>query len=173
MTFLNPLISLAPHQGFLSAPPHIAYAYSKYEWAKGEREMSLNYLNNLTSILARDCQLDGMVSSLSPKNLPPGPPVNEWTKLLARCFVKLSQWQVVLQEGWEATDSNAILHNYLCATWLDPTWYKAWHTWALANFEVISFLEQSKDTMRGDAFAKHIVPAVQGAYAGYRNEISR
>jgi FKBP12-rapamycin complex-associated protein len=60
-----------------------------------------------------------------------------------------------------------ILENYSYATQLDPDWYKAWHTWALANFEVISYLEQSKEPLKSQAFEKHIVPAVQGK-AGIR-----
>jgi hypothetical protein len=61
-----------------------------------------------------------------------------------------------------------ILHLYLLATHFDPTWYKAWHTWALANFEVISFMEtqtENKTTdIPGDELAAHIVQAVTGFF---------
>ena len=61
-----------------------------------------------------------------------------------------------------------ILHLYLLATHFDPTWYKAWHTWALANFEVISFMEtqtENKTTdIPGNELAAHIVQAVTGFF---------
>jgi FKBP12-rapamycin complex-associated protein len=61
-----------------------------------------------------------------------------------------------------------ILRAYLLATHYDPTWYKAWHTWALANFEVIAHMEgqtESKITdVAGDQLAVHVVQAVEGMY---------
>lgn len=59
-----------------------------------------------------------------------------------------------------------ILHSYFLATHYDSTWYKAWHTWALANFEVVGYLEtQVENKMTGvppDDLAVHIVQAVDG-----------
>lgn len=59
-----------------------------------------------------------------------------------------------------------ILHSYFLATHYDPTWYKAWHTWALANFEVIGYLDNQTENrtvdIPGDGLAAHIVQAVQG-----------
>jgi FKBP12-rapamycin complex-associated protein len=45
---------------------------------------------------------------------------------------------------------------------LDPDWYKGWHIWALANFEVITHLELQKTVLAADAFNIYIKPAVQG-----------
>lgn len=60
------------------------------------------------------------------------------------------------------------MHSYLLATHYDPNWYKAWHTWALANFEVIGHLESQKEStatdVPGSGLAAHIVQAVQGHY---------
>jgi serine/threonine-protein kinase mTOR len=58
-----------------------------------------------------------------------------------------------------------ILHSYWLATHYDPTWYKAWHTWALANFEVVGYLEsntEDRTDIPGDELAVHIVQAVEG-----------
>ena len=64
-----------------------------------------------------------------------------------------------------------ILHSYLLATHYDPTWYKAWHTWALANFEVIGHLDSQTESrtvdIPGDGLAAHIVQAVQGECSTY------
>ena len=59
-----------------------------------------------------------------------------------------------------------ILHSYLLATHYDPNWYKAWHTWALANFEVVNHLLNQAETkaadVMGTTLVPHIIPAVQG-----------
>jgi FKBP12-rapamycin complex-associated protein len=59
-----------------------------------------------------------------------------------------------------------ILHAYYLATHYDPTWYKAWHTWALANFEVIGQMENQTENrtvdIPGDGLAAHVVQAVEG-----------
>ena len=57
-----------------------------------------------------------------------------------------------------------ILNNYAYATQLDPDWYKGWHIWALANFEVITHLELQKTVLAADAFNIYIKPAVQGQH---------
>jgi FAT domain len=59
-----------------------------------------------------------------------------------------------------------ILHAYFLATHYDPGWYKAWHTWALANFGVIAYMESSADSklndVAGERLAIHVVQAVKG-----------
>lgn len=52
------------------------------------------------------------------------------------------------------------------ATQFDPRWYKAWHTWALANFEVISHLESEvqSDEAIPSMVVTYVTAAVQGDY---------
>ncbi|KAG1786401.1 FAT domain-containing protein [Suillus plorans] len=93
--------------------------------------------------------------------------LEELSRLLARCYFKQGQWQVELKEdrGPVPGQRNVkdILHSYLLATHYDPNWYKAWRTWALANFEVIGHLESQKESMAanipGSGLAAHTVPA--------------
>jgi FKBP12-rapamycin complex-associated protein len=62
--------------------------------------------------------------------------------------------------------NNEILECYLLATRYDGQWYKAWHTWALANFEVVNYLESHSEPRLGDVPSETLVPhtvqAVQG-----------
>lgn len=78
----------------------------------------------------------------------PGIPkhVEEYTKLLARCFLKQGEWQIALNNNWRTETSEIILGAYLLATHFDNKWYKAWHNWALANFEVISVYTTQSNT---------------------------
>lgn len=55
-----------------------------------------------------------------------------------------------------------MLQDYSIATELDPQWYQAWHTWALANFEVIARLEVSQHGLSSAHFTTYIIPAVEG-----------
>ena len=56
---------------------------------------------------------------------------------------------------------------YKQATILDAGWYKAWHSWALANSEVVSHYmktrpEADSDPIPSEIFTGYLVPSVQG-----------
>lgn len=64
-----------------------------------------------------------------------------------------------------------ILYSFQLATRHDPKWYKAWHTWALANFEVIGYMESLANENRlggttgvNNNLAAHVVQAVDGFF---------
>jgi FKBP12-rapamycin complex-associated protein len=61
-----------------------------------------------------------------------------------------------------------ILFAYSRATHYDPGWYKAWHTWALTNFDVIAYMESQTEGKANDAagerMAIHVVQAVEGVF---------
>lgn len=129
------------------APPPVVYSQLKYLWATGSRQEALRYLIGFTSRMAHDLGLDpsNMIAqsvsqnqSLSPSN------IEEYTKLLARCFLKQGEWRVTMQPNWREENPDAILGSYLLATHFDNRWYKAWHNWALVNFEVISAVTSGK-----------------------------
>lgn len=129
------------------APPPVVYAQLKYLWATGSHQEALRYLIGFTSRMTHDLGLDpsnmiaqsvGQNTNLSAAN------VEEYTRLLARCFLKQGEWRVALQPNWRSENPDAILGSYLLATHFDNNWYKAWHNWALANFEVISGVKSNK-----------------------------
>ena len=53
---------------------------------------------------------------------------------------------------------------FLAATKLDKNWYKAWHAWALANYEVVAYQEKHGEEVKMAKLAQHIVPAVYGFF---------
>ena len=58
-----------------------------------------------------------------------------------------------------------ILQSYYLATHYDSGWYKAWHTWALANFAVVNEIEAHADHRLDEVphnLAVHAVAAVEG-----------
>ncbi|KAG7662855.1 TOR1 [[Candida] subhashii] len=138
---LNSLLEEGSPENPSRAPPQVVYAQLKYMWAKGQRPEALRHLIDFTTRMSQDLGLNP--NDLITQPLPsegPGIPkhVEEYTRLLARCFLKQGEWQIALNNNWRTETSEIILGAYLLATHFDNKWYKAWHNWALANFEVIS-----------------------------------
>lgn len=94
--------------------------------------------------------------------------LEEWRILLARCYLKQGDWQVKLHNGdWQSETVQDVLQSYYSATRYHDGWYKAWHAWALANFEVVTSLT-SGDREATDVphyiVSEHVVPAVKGFF---------
>lgn len=84
-------------------------------------------------------------------------------KLLARCYLKVGDWQLALQDDWNEQMIPQILKSYLAATQCDKEWYKAWHAWAFANFEVLNFYEkQSAEPLNNQILVSHVISSLQG-----------
>lgn len=150
------------------APPPIVFAYYRLKWAQAgasdsreEKLETLGYLNDFTQTLSDDMGL-GARDHQGRLILPDAKLYGEYTKLLARCHVELGRWQAAINEDGFTSDPSAVLSNYALATELDPEWYQAWHTWALANFEVITHLGVSQQGLQSAHFTTYIIPAVEG-----------
>ncbi|CUS21363.1 LAQU0S03e00848g1_1 [Lachancea quebecensis] len=136
------------HPNTARAPPPVVYAQLKYMWATGSQKEALRHLISFTSRVAHDLGLDpsNMIAQSVPQSSTiPAHHIEEYTKLLARCFLKQGEWRVSLQTNWRMENPDAILGSYLLATHFDNRWYKAWHNWALANFDVISISSRGND----------------------------
>ncbi|KAI0046207.1 atypical/PIKK/FRAP protein kinase [Auriscalpium vulgare] len=166
--------SLLLQERHTKAPPNVVYAQLKYMWASGAKDESLNFLRQFAASLSRDLQ-----SETTERGVRPGVSrhkLDELSRLLARCYFKLGEWQMELKDDWSTRNVKDILHSFLLATHYDPNWYKAWHTWALANFEVVNHLMTTADLktndLMGTILVPHIVPAVQGFFRSIslRNE---
>ncbi|PFH51827.1 hypothetical protein AMATHDRAFT_58344 [Amanita thiersii Skay4041] len=157
---INSLLSPDRHT---KAPPNVVYAQLKYMWASGAKEESLDFLRQFSLNLSRDLQQQEPIiqpqrSAVSKQKLA------ELSKLLARCYFKQGEWQVDLKDDWGSRNVEDILHCYFLSTHYDPSWYKAWHTWALANFEVIGHMESQAEqrTINKAGLVAHVVQAVEG-----------
>lgn len=91
------------------------------------------------------------------------------TVLLAKCYLRQGEWQIALnKDDWQNTKIQDILASYSQATKYNPRWYKAWHAWALANFEIVQTLTARNEGQisRADQtmIIEHVVPAIQGFF---------
>ncbi len=62
--------------------------------------------------------------------------LEERSRLLARCYYKLGDWQKTMASVAGEEYNGGIVENFLAATSYDKNWSKAWHGWALINFEM-------------------------------------
>ncbi|KAF9437779.1 phosphatidylinositol kinase- protein kinase tor1 [Entomortierella beljakovae] len=132
-------------------PPQVVYARLKYMWATGIRDQTLDCLRQFTDRLASDLGLGAVESNgtaLTGVNRTNGSD-GDFSRLLARCYLKQGEWQFALQDGWSPN--------------LDKSWYKAWHTWALSNFDVISFYERNGAAGAAQGLP-YVIPSVKGFF---------
>ncbi|KAL1915020.1 uncharacterized protein VTP21DRAFT_7725 [Calcarisporiella thermophila] len=152
-----------------NAPPQVVYSRLKQMWAsdvsRESRQATLDYLRKYANRLYQELGLstgEGRDASLS--MVWAQSESEECIRLLARCYLKQGQWQVALQDRWREDTIPDILRSYALATHFDENWYKAWHAWALANYEVIKHYENEREEAQPNMLAQHIVPAVQGFF---------
>jgi FKBP12-rapamycin complex-associated protein len=133
-----------------TAHPRAAFAYCKHLWAAEQKSVAFSQLHCLVKRFIRPhvAQLEQEARVL-PDGGAVAVPIDDrlvtraadMRALLARCYHKLGQWQESLQGISERSIGN-IRENYQLATENDITWYKAWHSWAVANFEAVLFYKQ-------------------------------
>ncbi|KAG8827189.1 phosphatidylinositol kinase- protein kinase tor1 [Serendipita sp. 401] len=140
------------------APPAVVYSILKVNWAKGLKQESLDFLRKFCLSLAGDIGSTDVAKS---------PDLQKNRRLLARSFLKQGEWQSNLTTAWTPEVIGAILNSHQSATEYAPDWSKAWHSWALCNFEVINHLEEMHDTIissREESLLKYVLAAIKGFF---------
>ncbi|TPX76526.1 hypothetical protein CcCBS67573_g02191 [Chytriomyces confervae] len=159
------------HLGILDTsnnPPNVIYACLKHAWASGVKEVkehAFDQLRQFTKTLVDRLEiatLNDINVQVDPAKADPDRPAI--IKLLARCYLKLGEWQQALEEELNEAVIPEILRSYLAATHCDKTWYKAWHSWALSNFEALTYYERIQDTVQPEILISHVVPSIQGFF---------
>eukprot|EP01137_Pigoraptor_chileana_P037293 Opistho-2@34170 len=132
------------------AHPRVAFAYMKHMAFNGEMGAAHSLLKDFVRA-----------------SVPAAPTTPDFdgrakARLLARCHLKLGEWHAALQDTLTDDAIPLILDAYAQATQLDHGWYKAWHAWALMNFEAVGYYEKSGG--REDRMRAHLAPALQGFF---------
>ncbi|CAG8961215.1 hypothetical protein HYFRA_00013271 [Hymenoscyphus fraxineus] len=182
------------HRKMAKIHPHVAYAVLKFQWTAGKRGPSLDGLKLLTDDMKKKLDAahagqqgvmngdthvngpNGVAGYINPNAIGANNPGLSaaaratTTNLLARCFLKQGEWQVAQNQGdWHHEHIHDVLESYRAATHYNPNWYKAWHAWALANFEIVQSMNASLDRNRDvivppDVLVSHVVPAIRGFF---------
>ena len=179
----NDLLTIA------SGIPEVTYAQLKYAWALGKQETALDGLHEFTINLSS--QFSAQSAAHEEATAVPPNPLNIFhdgratlqakeaerlagmRDLLSKCFLKLGQWQTASIDGdWKNDHVHEILASYREATRYNQNGYKAWHAWALANFEVVTSMTSPSQSearnLHTDTHAEnvmdYVVPAVTGFF---------
>ncbi|KAM0276168.1 hypothetical protein ACHAQH_007020 [Verticillium albo-atrum] len=179
-----------------NVPSQIIYAMLKFEWEVGQQpanktsgisEKTLYCLRKFTNDSAHrhevtkahlTAQGQQGVDMSHEYNFPQGMEgglmapqtqraLQDQTVLLAKCYLRQGEWLIALnKETWQYENVQDILTAYSQAAKYNPRWYKAWHAWALANFEIVQALTSKSEMNRADQamIVDHVVPAVQGFF---------
>ncbi|ORY80056.1 PtdIns-3-kinase tor2 [Protomyces lactucae-debilis] len=164
---LNSLLPEGAVAGDLTlAQPRVVYAHLKYQYETQDKALALSKLQEFTTRMSADLGMDErtikQTSAVRQESLQTD--VADYYKLLARCYNKQGEWQVALERDWTINNTEEVLQSYHLATQFDKDWYKAWHSWALANFDVIQQAEATDEGVTHDMYAKRIRPAVQAFF---------
>jgi len=84
-------------------------------------------------------------------------------RLQARCHLRIGEWTRSSTDALNESSIAAILNSYRAATELDPSWGKAWHSWALMNYDVIQWLLDNQEKPEASVI-KHAIPAITGFF---------
>uniref|UniRef100_A0AAQ4QZI1 Serine/threonine-protein kinase TOR n=1 Tax=Gasterosteus aculeatus aculeatus TaxID=481459 RepID=A0AAQ4QZI1_GASAC len=125
-----------------TAHPHVTYAYMKYMWKSARKIDAFQHMQHFVQGMQQQAQHAIAAEDQQHKQ--------ELHKLMARCFLKLGEWQLSLQGINESTIPK-VLQYYSHSTEHDRNWYKAWHAWAVMNFEAVLHYKhqnQGRDELR-------------------------
>ncbi|KAH8729835.1 armadillo-type protein [Ilyonectria robusta] len=181
-----------------NTPAQVIYAVLKYQWELGQQpglrqsgiaEKTLYCLRKFTNDTAHRLDVAkahltaqagnemnipteyGFQNQMDPALMSPQTQraLYDQTVLLAKCYLRQGEWLIALsKDDWQYTQVQDILTSYSQATKYNPRWYKAWHAWALANFEIVQALTARNEghMTRADQsmVIDHVVPAVKGFF---------
>ncbi|KAI9816376.1 MAG: phosphatidylinositol kinase- protein kinase tor1 [Phylliscum demangeonii] len=157
------------------APP-IVFAQLKYLWDIGQQREALTDLKDFTLKMSTDLEAQmlpppasGELEAIEDVDPAPVRVFDDCGKLLSRCFLKQGEWQIALQKGdWHRDRVADILSSYSAATRYNRKSYKAWHNWALANFEVVTAItsQAERETVQlpQDVITNYVIPAIRGFF---------
>lgn len=179
-----------------NTPAQVIYAVLKYQWELGQQgavrqtgiaERTLYCLRKFTNDTAHRLDVAkahlaaqagndmsipteyGFQNQMDPALMSPQTQraLYDQTVLLAKCYLRQGEWLIALnKDDWQYTQVQDILTSYSQATKYNPRWYKAWHAWALANFEIVQALASRNEghVSRADQtmIIEYVVPAVRG-----------
>ena len=174
-----------------SGVPEVLYAQLKYSWSMGQQQQSLRKLRAFTADLSHQLEIlnasdtanmangnntfgaTNLMLDLNGQN-GVGPrhsrgDISNISKLLAKCYIRQGDWMTALIHGnWESNHVREIIDAYYHATLHNKNWYKAWHSWALANFEVVTALtaqaKRESSSLPQSVISGHVVPAIVGFF---------
>lgn len=142
--------------------PEVIYACLQHRWWEGEKSSAYVQMKDLTKHLVNHMGVESFTDIQNYHDNFKSESDIQQVKLLARCYLRLGEWQKTMNENLGGNVISDVLRSFLAATYCDKESYKAWHAWAFSNFEVISDYEKQHDVVPLQLLVSHVVPSVQG-----------
>lgn len=120
--------------------PELVFSHLKLAYNMGKQDESLKHLNLFVKTI---------------KNNP---------ELQSRCYSRIAQWIRAKSVALEETQIPQTLGALSKALENAGDSYKVWHTWALMNFEAISFYEKVAKNRKSPKIGPYLVPAINGFF---------
>ncbi|KAG9125164.1 phosphatidylinositol kinase- protein kinase tor1 [Ceratobasidium sp. 392] len=152
------------------APPSVIYSHLKFLWTGLHKMRTIDAMSGFIGNMSRDLGLDPDDPFAHIDELNTEPQLKDFSKLLAKCYLKRAEWMVELDPQWAKTQPDVVLSGYDLATKIAPDWYKAWSTWASANHEVIALYESHTD-QRTEEVSPTMIAYILGAMQGFFRSI--
>ncbi|KAG8710611.1 phosphatidylinositol kinase- protein kinase tor1 [Ceratobasidium sp. 394] len=152
------------------APPSVIYSHLKFLWTGDHKLRTIQAMSRFIGDMSRDLGLDPDDPFAHIDELNTEPQLKDFSKLLAKCYLKRAEWMVELDPHWATNKPDVVLSGYDLATKIAPDWYKAWSTWASANHEVIA-LNESQTDQRTEEVSPTIIAYILGAMQGFFRSI--
>uniref|UniRef100_H2Y9H2 non-specific serine/threonine protein kinase n=1 Tax=Ciona savignyi TaxID=51511 RepID=H2Y9H2_CIOSA len=135
-----------PNKALPTTYPYVSFAYIKHIWKLGKKEEALSRMHKFVATIQN-----------VPPTLSDAEQRSELKHLLARCFLKLGEWNQNMN-GLNEQNITQIINFHKLSTEHDRSWYKneflcfnitphvkAWHSWAVINFECVLFYKNKLD----------------------------
>ncbi|KAG7397333.1 phosphatidylinositol kinase- protein kinase tor1 [Phytophthora boehmeriae] len=182
---ISEMLSVTPNSGtgssfgFGEKDRHrVAFAYLKHLWASGQKNEALADLHRLVSRISSMARHRGQTPGGAGGMPSPAPAMmpmrNEEEELLVKCHLKMAEWQLAVHDQQiEHVPVESVLSSLRLCTELEPRSYKAWHAWALMNFQVVEHSTHSQHISANTtasgvaasaAVAPYIAPAIEGFF---------
>nr|FAA04053.1 TPA: mechanistic target of rapamycin [Lymnaea stagnalis] len=136
VTLLGTDPSKKPDRFIPTTHPKVTFAYMKHMWKDNHKKEAYSKLQLFVkqALQTKSLQIMGPDEAGQRAKL---------SQLTARCYLRLGQWSEELH-GISEESIPQILENYSLAKEHDDTWYKAWHSLALMNYEAVLFYKQKE-----------------------------
>jgi len=133
--------------------PRVMYSIFKYMWARDHKEDALKGLEGYCKEMKKSFESEGS-SQQNTRNL------------LGRCMLKVAKWKVNMAETHkQSVDYDEIIKMQREAAELRPTYYKAWHSWALMNYQQIKPATDEKGCKgKAGGTDNYVVDAARGFF---------
>jgi FKBP12-rapamycin complex-associated protein len=136
--------------------PIVTYAWLKHIWAAGFQKEAFERLKLLALTLDQY-------------------PEEVDATIRRKCFLRLASWDLSLRTGDFSNKAavSEVLQYLKRSTELEPSCYKAQHSLALFNYELISQISQTGSKLNSSHVEGYLLPAIEGFYSSIKLGESR